>query len=178
MVASGLKSMSLWIMVMILPPSQLAAYIPAERIHYHTFTFCLDTCGTFCWVIYLCWILWVVHPNHFSSGLWIQKPIETKPLALLNFLAWLILLTIDTGYLRIWYRLFPPIAMDMWVRRLLGSIQIITIFHEITKKTENLIWQNTYVYVCVCIYQCLWYMWVWEDKRLHTKMKMFVFAYK
>lgn len=103
MAASGLKSMSPWITVMILPPSQLAAYIPGEKIHYHTFTFCLDTCGTFCWVIYLCWILWVFHPNHCSRGLWIQKPVETKPLALLNFLACLIQLTTDTGYLRIWH---------------------------------------------------------------------------
>lgn len=74
--------MSQWITVMVLLPSQLAAHNPGERINYHIFTFCLDICGIFYWVIYLCWNLWVFHPNHSISGLGIQKSTETKPLAL------------------------------------------------------------------------------------------------
>lgn len=139
-------------MVMTLPPSQLAAYIPGEGVNYHTFTFCIDACGTFCWVIYLCWILWAFHPNHFSSGLWIQKPTETKHLSLLDFLAGLILLTIETGYLRILHRLFSHIALDMWNKRLLGSIQSLTIFMRSQRSLKT--WEITdkiHVYVCVCI---------------------------
>lgn len=117
---------------MVLLPSQLAAHNPGERINYHIFTFCLDICGTFCRVIYLCCILWVFHPNHLSSGLWIQKSTETKSLALLNFLTWIILLTIDTGYVRIWHRVFPSIAMDMWGRRLLGP----------SEQLQNLAWTS------------------------------------
>lgn len=120
-VASGLKLMSQWITVMVLLPSQLAAHNPGERINYHIFTFCLDICGIFYWVIYLCWNLWVFHPNHSISGLGIQKSTETKPLALLNFLTWILWLTVDTGYIRMWHQVFPSIAMDMWGRRFLDQ---------------------------------------------------------